>query len=89
MFVSVCFLLKFIVLFLAHDFDVLMLAKTSEFLVSERNDDFTICCAKHGADRTYKPLRLQTICGWCAGHILLFLIFAASQTAPHSRDNFQ
>lgn len=46
------FLLKFIVHFLARDFDVLMLAKTSEVLVSERNDGFTICCAKHGADRT-------------------------------------
>lgn len=46
------FLLKFTVSFLAHDSDVLVLAKTFDFLLSERNDGFTICFANHGADRT-------------------------------------
>lgn len=46
------FLLEFTVSFLARDLDILVLAKTFEFLLSERNDGFTICCVNHGADRT-------------------------------------
>lgn len=46
------FLLKFTVSFLARDSDVLVLAKTFDFLLSERNDGFTICFANHGAGRT-------------------------------------